>query len=190
MRGPGRAARGRASGAQPGAGRPRRARHRQDRAAGLRGRDRAGFPGGPGGGRRVRDGAAVRGAAPALRPVLGRLDGCRARSATRWGWRSACARAARRIVSWSAWRPRACCQRWPPSGHCCAWSMMRSGWTRPRRRRWRSRAPPAGRIGRHAVRLRDPAAAGDLAGCPGWWWRDWPMRMPGRCWPRSCPAAG
>src|ERR1700730_2515883 len=54
------------------------------------------------------------------------------------GWRSACVRAARRIVSWSAWRCWGCCRRRPPGSHCCAWSMMRSGWTRPRPGRWRS----------------------------------------------------
>jgi hypothetical protein len=67
---------------------------------------------------------------------------------------------------------------------CCAWSMMRSGWTRPRRRRWRSW--PAGL---ESVALlfgtRDPPGAATWRACPGWRSRDWPMRMPGRCWPRS-----
>src|SRR5258708_11583075 len=68
VRGPGRAACGRPGWAQPGAGGERRAGHWQDRAAGLRGRDRARLPGGTRGGRRVGYGAAVRGAAPAVRP--------------------------------------------------------------------------------------------------------------------------
>jgi len=35
---------------------------------------------------------------------------------------------------------------------------------------------------------RDPAGGGTWLACPGWPWRDWPMRMPGRCWPRSSRA--
>jgi hypothetical protein len=41
--------------------------------------------------------------------MLDRLDQLPARSATLWASHSACAPAARRIVSWSAWLFWACC---------------------------------------------------------------------------------
>ena len=36
--------------------------------------------------------------------------------------------------------------------------------------------------------IRDPAAVPASLAFPSWRWRDWPMLMPGRCWPRSSPA--
>ena len=67
---------------------------RQDRAAGPSGRRAAGCRRGPGGRRRVRDGARVRGAAPAVRTVAGPPGStCPDRSATRWPRRSVSARA-------------------------------------------------------------------------------------------------
>src|SRR6266567_9333519 len=54
----------------------------------------------------------------------------------------------------------------PPTSRCCAWSMMRSGWTRPQPGCWRL----CRRLDADSVALlfgtRDPAAGGDLAGLP------------------------
>ena len=60
----------------------------------------------------------------ALHQLCGRMlsgsAGCPARSATLSAWRSACVRAARRIISLSAWLCWAFCRRWPRTSRCCA----------------------------------------------------------------------
>ena len=59
-----------------------------------------------------------------------------AASRRRCGPRSASAAARRRTGSWWGWRCWGWCRRSQASGRWCAWSMMSSGWTGPRCRRW------------------------------------------------------
>ena len=72
-------------------------------------------------------------------PMLDRLERPAGSAARRAGRRVRPERGRRRRTGfWSAWPCSACCRRWLRSSRCCAWSTTRSGWTGPRRRRWRS----------------------------------------------------
>ena len=68
-------------------------------------------------------------------PMLDRLEGLpdpqRAALGVAFGLR----RGRRRTGFWWGWPRSACCRRWLSSSRCCAWSMTRSGWTGPQRRR-------------------------------------------------------
>ena len=83
----------------------RRSRRRQDRAAGVPAGPRVGVPHRASGGCRVRDGARVRGLAPAVRAHARRpRRGCPARNRMRCGSPSACRTGPPRITSSSRWR--------------------------------------------------------------------------------------
>ena len=90
---------------------------------------------------------------------------CRLRSGRRCGSHSASAPGRRRTGSWSGWRCWACCRRRPRNVRWCAWLMTRSGWTRPRRRRWGSR-PGGWRPSRSGWCSRRGVPGEDVAGLP------------------------
>ncbi len=153
-------ARGRAERAERGPRDPRRGGRRQDRAPAPRRQAGGGLSRRPARRGRGRDGAAVRGPAPALRADA-RPPRCDPAAPAGRDARGARPRGRRRrpTASSSPWLRSACCARWPRRGRCSASWTTPSGSTAPRARCsaswrggcWRSRSAWSSRCASRAA---------------------------------------